>query len=623
MFNHLTEPPKREYAIFGLIVVGFVLSWIFNNPLILGFLSFVGSLPTLSGAYMELKKKRLSIDVFNYFAMVVCFITGEFPSAAFIVLMLAFARLLEWKTESRMTDAVKELLDQKPKTANRENGTVVDVIPIEDVRKGDNLIVKAGESIPVDGVVVFGKTEVNESLITGESLPVEKLIGDEVLASTINITNVIKMQATRVGKDSTLEQMARLIRDAQRHKSDAQKLADVFASYFFPVVLVGGLLTYIFTRSTQMVAALFLVACADDMAVAIPLAVTATLGQAAKRGIVIRGGKFIEPLAKVKTIVLDKTGTLTYGKFFVKEIHREEGINEEDFWTAIAIAEKYSEHPIGKALFHEAIKKVSVVPNALKYQVYKGAGVYARYGKDDIVVGTIDILKEHEAVFPRGLQKRVQEKFSESAGSIIFVAINKIFVGYLVILDAPREGVKESIEKLRVLGVEKILILTGDKQAAAAYMAETVGITEYYAELYPEDKVAHIKELLKNHGPLVMIGDGVNDAPALALADVGIAMGKGGSAITAHTADVVFLNDNLIELPALIELCRRSRKVIYTDMITWFVTNFIGFALVFSGFLTPARAALYNFLGDFAPILNSSSLFVKGKQKIKKTLKKV
>lgn len=614
MFGALLYTPKREYLIFFLVPIAFVVDVLYPGQwfVLLTVTSFAAA-PVVIQALRSLLAWNLSIDVFNTFALFVTFAVGDIRSASFIVLMLAFARLLEWRTETKTHNAVQELLERRPKTAVRENETVISTIPVERIRKDDILIVKPGEQIPVDGVIVYGKTEVNEALVTGESMPQEKILGDEVLVSTINISQPIKIRATRVGKDSTLEKMAHLVAEAEKKKSKEQKFADVFAGYFFPVVLILGIATYVVTENIYMTIALFLVACADDIAVAIPLAVTASLGYAAKRGVIIKGGSVLREIGRAKTLVLDKTGTLTYGDFVINDVHIEDSISRDDFWQAVAIVEKYSEHPIGKVLFREAVKKVLTIPNAQKYQVFGGAGVYAKYGKDDILIGTFDLLKEKGTSFPRGFRQKVEEMYKHSSSTVIFVSINKVFVGYMAIADMPRRNARESLESIRKLGVSRIVILSGDKEMPTMHIAEEMNISEYYFGLKPEDKLRHIERFAQN-GKIIMVGDGINDAPALARADVGIAMGKGGSAIASEVADVIMLHDDLSELPRLIELGKRTSSVIYGDMWIWFTTNVIGFGLVFIG-MTPALAAFYNFATDFLPIFNSTRLFSERKVK--------
>jgi heavy metal translocating P-type ATPase len=614
MIGSFLYSPKREYLLIFLIPIAFVVDVIYPGQwfVLLTVTSFAAA-PVVVQALRSLLNWNLSIDVFNTFALFVTFAVADIHSAAFIVLMLSFARLLEWRTETKTNNAVHDLLERRPKKAVRENETVISTIPIERIRKDDILIVKPGEPIPVDGVIVYGKTEVNEALVTGESLPQEKILGDEVLVSTINISQPIKIRATRIGKDSTLEKMAQLVAEAGKKKSKEQKFADVFAGYFFPIVLILGIGTYLATGNIYMTIALFLVACADDIAVAIPLAVTASLGHAAKRGVVVKGGSVLRELARTKTLVLDKTGTLTYGDFVLQDIHVEDSISKDDFWQAVAIAEKYSEHPIGKVLFRESVRRVLTIPNAQKYQVFGGAGVYAKYGKDDILIGTFDLLKEKGASFPRGFKKNIEEKFKQSSDTLVFVSINKIFVGYISITDMPRENARESLEHVRKLGVSRIVILSGDKEIPTMRVADEMNITEYYFALKPEEKLRHIERFAQD-GKIIMVGDGINDAPALARADVGIAMGKGGSAIASEVADVIMLHDDLSELPHLIELGKRTSSVVYGDMGIWLATNVIGFGLVFVG-MTPALAAFYNFATDFLPIFNSTRLFADRKVK--------
>ena len=610
--NYLLKSPKRDYFIFLLLITGVFVDVLCAQYwwVLLTAVSF-GAYPTMLRAFSSLLEWKLTIEIFNALAIILIFTIGDIYSAAFVVLMLAFARILEWRTKTKTKDIVSELLKKKPQKAFRENGHVIDEILVERVRKDDILIVHPGEIVPVDGVVVLGKTEIDESLITGESLLSEKSINNEVLAATVNITKPIKIRATRIGEETTIKRIAELITQARKNKSKIQKFADVFEVYFLPVVLVLGLGIYLVTQNIAMTAALFLVACAKDISVAIPLAFTTTFGYAASKGIIIKNGQALSQIGRAKYVVLNKTGLLTYGEFIVKKVFIDESISKDDFWQAIAVAEKYSEHPIGKALFRESVKHILMPPNAQKYQVYKGAGVYARYGRDDIVLGNISVMKEHGVSLPRGLGKKLEQKYHKDAQSIVYVSVNCIFVGYIVILDSPSKDMKESLEKLRVLGIKEIIMLTEGRESSAAYMAQEVGIDKYYFQLKPEDKLEHI-ERLSRKGIVIMVGDGISDASALTQADIGIAMGRGGNAIAAETSDVVMLNDNILQLSEIIKLGRLSNRVIYGDMCIWFISNTIGFSLVLLGFIGPALAALYNFTTNFLPVLNSTQLFKKG-----------
>lgn len=598
---NLFKRPDREYMLIGLISAAFVIDFtVPGTAWLLAFVAFLGVIPTLISAARAVIKIKISIDVFNTFAILISYATGEWRSAGFIALMLTFARLLEWFTETRTQDAMTELLKLKPLEAIREQNGQIEEIPVGAVRLDDILLVKPASRVPVDGVVVFGTSYVNEASVTGESALVEKIVGDPVISSTLVESGLLKIRATRVGMDSTIERMAALMREASLNKSRSERLADRFATIFLPLVGLLGLGTYLLTKNLGMTAALFLVACADDMSVAIPLSMTASLGYAAKRGVIIKGGEWLDVLARIKTVILDKTGTLTYGTLAIEKAELTAGVDETAFWQSVAVAEKFSEHPVGKAMYREAIKHVKDAPDPDAFRVEKGKGVWARHGKDEIAIGNEKLAEEIGSAIPTS--------FKESASSF-YVFLNGTCVGNIFVADLPRPEAKASLRKLQASGARKVLMLTGDNEQTAAKIAKALGITDFKASMSPEDKLRFLEEELRNDGTVAMVGDGINDAPALARSDVGIAMGGGGTAVAAEAANVVILTDNLSRLPEMIELGQRTRSVIYGDMAIWFVSNLIGFALVFTGIAGPALAAFYNFATDFLPLMNSSRLF--------------
>lgn len=421
----LVKSPVREYVVAGLVVGSFVISLILPpfRIFLLG-IAMVGSVPTFFEGFKSLTSKHISIDVFNSFALGVSFVTGNVQSAAFIVLMLTFASVLDWYTRTRSNNAVEELLKLKPLRAFCELGGKIVEVAVDQVKEGDIVVVKTGEQIPVDGRVVFGRAMVNQSSMSGESVPVEKIVGDDVLGSTINESGVLKIKATRVGRDSTLERMAVLVQEATRHKSKLLKLSDKFAAIFLPIVLLTGLLVYFVTKNITMTAALFLVACADDMAVAIPLAMTVALGRAAKQGVIVKGGQWFEALSKLKVLVLDKTGTLTYGSLKVQDVFLEKGIDEDLFWKLVAVGEKFSEHPVGRAIFREAAGRFGEVPDPGDFQVFTGSGVWIHYKGDEAVIGNLGVLdNKHLKISPK-VKKEVEaklEKLADGTRSVVAV----------------------------------------------------------------------------------------------------------------------------------------------------------------------------------------------------------
>ncbi len=594
------SPPNREYVIIAAVVLTLALDFIWGAGYWLLLVSVIGGLPTLAGAVDSVRARKINIEAFNAFALVVSFITGEFRSAAFIVLMLAFARILGWYTESRAHAATQELLKLKPATALRETGDELQEIKSEDVRVGDIIIIKTGGRVPVDGTVVYGSALINESSVTGESLSVEKIIGDQVLSATLNESGVIKLRADKIGQDSTIERMVRLVEEASKNKSRSEKLADRFAGMFLPLVAVFGLVVYLVTRNTSMVAGIFLVACADDMAVAIPLAVAAALGNAAKHGVIVKGGEWLEVLSKTKTVVFDKTGTLTYGELKLSNIFITPGVKEKDFWQAVAAAEKFSEHPLGRVIFHEAVGRVGQVSDPTRVLVRKGSGIVATWAGVEVIIGNETIIADQGLAYPAELKNH------PSSSAVVF--LNKKFAGMFSVTDSVRPEARASIKALRQVGVERVLMFTGDNEQVASAIAGELGITEVRANMLPEQKLRALEELQKL-GTVAMVGDGVNDAPALARADVGIAMGGGGAAIAVEAADIVILADDLSHLVQTVDLSRRTMSVIRGDTVIWVITNAVGFALVLAGIASPPWAAFYNFLSDFLPLFNSARLF--------------
>jgi len=602
------QSPRRDYLIIGAVGVALVLHALVESISVsLLVLAGIGSLPLALRAARDIAHTHISLDVFNLFAIGVSLATGEVISAAFIILMITSADVLQQHTSRRTQDAVEHLLKLKPQTALRQHDNNLETIPIAQVRVGDIVVVESGQAIPADGVVMSGRALVNEALVTGESVPVEKVAGSSVLVSTVVDTGAIKVRASRVGKESTIERMAELMRSAAKNKSQPERIADRFAGIFLPIVIVFGVGVYLVTRDVRMVAAIFLVACADDMAVAIPLAMTASLGWAAKRGVIIKGGAWLHTLSRVRSLVLDKTGTLTYGSFRLDRLDMEPGIKEQEFWRMVGMTEKYSEHPIGRALYAQARERVGDIPDPDDMTVHKGAGISAKIQRTTVAVGDEKMLAVLGIASDAHLLKLLTDARTASVGTSVLVVRDGTALGTVSLADAPRPEAPHSLRMVRNLGIKNIIMFTGDNERTAQRIASLMGISQVRAKMDPEQKLREL-ELLQPK-PVAMVGDGINDAPALARADVGIAMGKGGTAIASEAADVIILTDDLSRLADLIRLGRRTISVIHWDVFIWGLSNVVGFTLVLTGVAGPALAAFYNFATDFLPLINSSRLF--------------
>ena len=605
MFKWL-QPPRREKLIIVLAAVALGVHYIEpRSDRFLLVAAVLGTLPLLWRAVRDLARPRITIDVFNMFALSVAFATRELFSAVFIILMFTSADLLDWRTTQRSKRAVERLLALKPQTADRERGHRIESIRADQVRTGDILVVAAGTAVPADGMIVSGEADVNEALVTGESKPIHKVPGSRVFISSIVQSGAIKVRATRVGKESTIERMAEMLRQASLNKSRPERIADRFASIFLPVVILLGGIVYILTHDLRMTAAIFLVACADDMAFAIPLATTASLGHAARHGVIIKGGAALDELARVRTLVLDKTGTLTYGTFLFKDASISPTFTPERFWHAVGVADKFSEHPVSRALLTEAYRHVKEIPDPDTVQVYKGAGLVATHGKDVIAVGNRDIAAKVDTKLGSEALEALDRAQTEGSGNVVI--INRQYAGVVAIADIPRKEAASSLRRLAAIGITDIRIFTGDTEPEARRIAETLGITHVRAHMKPEDKLRELGRITSR--PVAMVGDGINDAPALARADVGIAMGRNGTAIASEAADAVVLTDDLNRLPEMITLSRLTMRVIRSDIVIWALSNIAGFALVLTGVAGPSLAAFYNFATDFLPLINSSRLF--------------
>lgn len=601
------QSPRREWAIIALNAIALGMHYLLpaTEPVLVA-VAALGAVPVVMRAVRDLLHRKLTIDVFNILALGVSFGTGEFPSAAFIVLMITSADFLEWRTRMRTEDAVTSLLRLKPQTALRKEGEDLKTVSVSVLKADDIIVAESGQAIAADGVVVSGTATVNEALVTGESAPVQKSPGSHVLGSTIVDSGALKVRVTRVGKESTLERMADLMREAAKNKSRPERLADRFAVIFLPIVLVIAAGVYWQTRSANMVAALFLVACADDMALAIPLAMTAALGWAARNGVVVKGGTWLDTLSKVRTVVLDKTGTLTYGAFRLEHLHIEPHVPEHTFWRLVGIAEKFSEHPLGRALWNQARMHATDIPDPDEVKIIKGAGIWVRGAGHQIAIGTEELFQQLRVPLSPRMHELLDEARARSLGSVVLVAVDGNPAGTISLADVPRQQAAGALERLRRLGVRDLIMFTGDREAPAQRVGAQLGITDVRAQMTPEAKLQQLEQL--RNRPVAMIGDGINDAPALARADIGIAMGRGGTAIASEAADAIVLNDDLRRVADLVLLGRRTLSVIHWDIAIWAFSNAVGFALVLTGVAGPSLAAFYNFATDFLPLINSTRL---------------
>lgn len=568
--------------------------------------AIAGLFPVVISAIRALLTKKITVDLLASVALTVSFINGEWISAAFINLMLASSRILGVYTESRAASAIKSLLKFRPdKVRILRNGKTEMVLP-EKILVGDVIIVNPGERIPVDGIILKGQTSVDQSSLTGESLPKEVEAGSKVFSSTMNIAGLIEVKAEKVGKDTTLEKIIALVEKSQKGKAEIHTIGEKFSAIYIFGSIALAVIIYLISGRTELVLSVLLVVCADDIAVAVPLAFLASIGHAARRGAIIKGGNYLEQIAKTKIIFLDKTGTITKGELIVDEIFSE--TTKEEFLSILSKITYFSTHPISKAISGYLNKNGLKMPEMPKLKEFAGRGMILKLNKEEIFYGRKTFLLEQNIKLPKKIIERVEEQ--ENKGhALVFLGSKKKFYGFVTLSDEIRPEVKNSIVWLKKLGVKKIVMLTGDNEISAHKVADAVGIDEFKANLMPEDKVKCLESSEYRGKGLVMVGDGVNDSASLALADIGIAMAKIGSDSAIEVSNITLVNDNFEEIPRIIELAKETMKVARQDFYIWGVSNIIGLLLVFLGFIGPAGAAAYNFLTDFLPLGNSLKLF--------------
>jgi len=602
---------KPLFAVLALALVSHYLHIVSSSTgdLVLGVLAGIATVPVLRSAIVALREKRITVDLLASVALVVSLLNREWASAAFIGLMLASARIFDAYTENRASNAIRSLMKLRPETVRVKRGDLVVEESVSAVRKDDLIVIGDGERIPIDGVVIEGEGQVDQSSLTGESLPVDKRVGDMMLSSTLAVSGSFVVRAEKVGKDTSFEKVIRLVEESQDRKAGVQTVADRFAGWYIAVSFVGTALLYAFTRDLNLVLSVLLVTCADDIAVALPMAFLVAIGNAAKEGIIVKGGSFLEGLTQVRTVIVDKTGTLTRGKLRVVEVAVFDGRTEHDIIALAAGSSAVSTHPVARAVMRYA-KEQNIAPGGISdVGEQSGKGTYATFQGKRIVCGKLPFLVAEGVSISDVEQQRIVAVAKDGIGSVLPVSYDGRLVGAIILQDEIRPEAKASIARLRELGVRDIVMLTGDNEKVAKSVAHAVGINVYHANLLPEDKLEHLKAYIaRDHGKVAMVGDGVNDAAALTLADVGIAMGVIGSDAAIEAADVALMQDDFSKIPEAIGIGHDVAKIARQDFIIWGTVNVIGLALVFGRLIGPEGAAAYNFLTDFLPLANSMRL---------------
>lgn len=546
----------------------------------------------------------IKADVLVSLALIASICIGEIFAAGEVAFIMQLGALLEDMTVAKARAGIEKLVRFTPQNARVVIKNQEKIIPAEQVNIGDIIRVFPGETVPVDGVILSGQTSINQAVMTGESLPVDKTAGDEVYSGTVNQFGAFEMKALKVGEDSSIQRMIRLVRSADASKAKIVGIADKWATWIVVTALTAAGLTWVISGEIIRAVTVLVVFCPCALVLATPTAIMAAIGNATKHGFLVREGDALERLAKVSKITFDKTGTLTYGTPEVTVVESISCYSREEIFAVTAAAEQFSEHPLGKAV----VRCYGTVPEEVHdFKMVPGEGVTAIVRGKKIKAGNLRLLYKNKTT---SIEKKVfsdAEKYFNKGNTVIYVSVDDEPAGYIVLSDAIRENSKTVIESIKRIGVQPVL-LTGDSENAAEMIAEELCIDNVQANCLPEDKLYQIDCYQKNGDKVCMIGDGINDAPALKKADVGIAMGGMGSDIAVDAADIVLVNDEVKEIPHLFSLSKKMMNSIKINLIFSMILNFLAVALAITGFLGPIVGALVHNAGSVLVIINSALL---------------
>lgn len=549
----------------------------------------------------------IKADVLVSIALIASIYIKEYFAAGEVAFIMAIGALLENGTARKAHEGIEKLIRLTPKTARVVRDGLEKVIPSDQVVYGDTIVVLAGETIAVDGVILSGQTSIDQSVMTGESLPVDKTVGDMVTSGTVNQFGTFKMKATKVGKDSSLQRMIKLVKEADANKAPIISIVDRWATWMVWAALATAIITFIVTGEIIRAVTVLVVFCPCAFILATPTAIMAGIGNATKYGIIIRSGDALERISKVLHIAFDKTGTLTHGKLKVIAVRSfDSNIKEEKLLYYAASVEQRSEHPIGKAILSYYQSQGGSIIEPQNFSLLAGQGVKASIDDLNVVVGKADMLNNLGIKVTEQVHKAAESYLSEGA-TTVFVGIDNILVGFLVLSDTLREDAPEMITRLKDLNIDPIL-LTGDNPSTAQHIASIIGITNVKSNLLPEDKMKEIEKYENLDEHVCMIGDGINDALALKSAYAGVAMGGIGSDIAVEAADAVLISDDIQRIPYLIKISQKVMRKITVNIIISLVLNFVAVVLSVMGVLNPITGALVHNAGSVAVVINSALL---------------
>lgn len=571
----------------------------------------ISGYPLLYLAISRLIRQRwISSALLITIAMIASIIIGELFAAGEVAFIMAIGALLEDMTVEKAKKGIHNLMKLTPRQARRLIGGTEELVPIEEIRLGDRLRVLPGEVIPTDGVVLAGNTSVDQSVMTGESLPVDKEIDDTVFCGTMNCFGSVDIKTTQLSKDSSLQKMIDMVAEAENKKAPMQRIVDKWATWLVPIALAIAVIAYIITKDVVRAVTVLVVFCPCALALATPTSIIAAIGQATKHGVIIKSGEALENMGKADTIAFDKTGTLTKGNLTVSDtISLLSGLSESDLLLLTAAAEARSEHPLGKAILSQAKQTGGSIAESDDFTMIPGKGVMANVHGETILCGSSTFLTENGVTITKPALTEL-EALQGQGKAVILVAKAGQLAGIIALSDTLRPAVKDMVSQLTSMGVKTVL-LTGDNARTAAYLSKQVGITEVKADLLPGDKVSAVVALQAQGRKVCMIGDGVNDAPALKTANVSVAMGGMGSDIAIEAADIALMGDDINKIPYLKQLSNTTLRTIKTNITVSMCINFVAVTLSVLGLLNPVTGALVHNAGSVLVVLNAAMLYQK------------
>lgn len=576
---------------------------IFNWSLIIA--AFLGVAPIAIQAYQALKIKVVSIDVLVTIAVIGALLIQNYEEAAIVTFLFSIGSYLEQRTLNKTRSAIKALTDLRPESALKkmEDGVFREV-EIYEVEIGDILLVKTGSKIPVDGTILTGESYINEASITGESIPVNKKGNSEVFAGTILENGTIQIRADRVGEDTTFGKIVELVEEAQDSKSEAERFIDRFSKYYTPAVLLLAFIIWLFSKDSELAITILVLGCPGALVIGVPVSNVAGIGNGARNGVLLKGSEIINSFSKVDTIAFDKTGTLTIGNPRVvnKELY---GDNIQEALGYLASVEYESNHPLAKAILQDIGE--TTLSTVEETEVIKGAGIIAKADGHRIAVGNIALMEKEKVIFNEKIKNDIQ-RFEQNENSLVLTSVDGVLKVLIGIRDKIRPGVKKDLQHLKNQGVKNLVVLSGDNQRTVDLVANELGLTEAHGHMLPEDKAAYIKTLHQQKQIVAFVGDGVNDSPSLALADIGIAMGS-GTDVAIETSDIVLMNADFHRLPHALGIAKlTARNMKQNIFIAVGVVLLLFYSLLFNQWMNMSIGMLVHEASILVVILNGMRL---------------